>query len=313
MFSVVIPVYRNEGSISDLLGELRTLSQTVPSQLEAVFVVDGSPDRCYEILHEQLAQQPFSSQLLLHSRNFGSFAAIRTGLINAKGTHLAIMAADLQEPIELVQQSLEVMSRGEADIAIGFRQGRADPMMSRIFSRLFWGLYRRTVLSDIPEGGVDVFACTAAVRDELVRLEELNSSLVGLLFWVGFRRKLIPYVRQPRRHGDSAWTFARKVRYLLDSVYSFSDLPIRILKYTGLLSLLGAMLMGMVVLVAKLTGWTQVPGYTATILAVMVFGGFNALGFGILGEYVWRTFENTKRRPVAIVRAAKAFERRETR
>lgn len=298
--SLIIPVYKNEGSLPDLMVACATLAGSLSLSLEVVFVVDGSPDGCALWLRKHLPEQPFASQLCEHSRNFGSFAAIRTGLGVARGQYFAVMAADLQEPISLAQSFFERLSAGEADVTIGVREGRRDPLTSSLGSRAFWWLYRKLVLPEIPAGGVDMFGCAREVRDMLLTLDERNSSLVGQLFWVGFRRVEVGYVRQPRMHGESGWTFARKVKYLLDSVYSFSDLPIRLLKWLGGAAIGLALAASLVVLSARLLGLIDVPGYTATILTVIFFGGLNSLGLGVIGEYVWRTYENTKGRPLAI-------------
>jgi glycosyltransferase involved in cell wall biosynthesis len=312
LFSVVIPVYKNELSIPELLVELARLRHLLTQPLEVIFVVDGSPDQSFLVLKNDLPRQPFASQLIAHSRNFGSFAAIRTGLARAKGRVVAVMAADLQEPIDLIQAALESLGRDEADIAIGTREGRNDGALTRLTSGLFWSAYRRLVMPEIPPGGVDVFACNTQVRDELIRLEERNSSLVGLLFWIGFRRKLIPYIRAERRHGRSAWSFSRKLTYLLDSVYSFSSLPLRLLKWSGVAAVLVSMGVGGTVILARAVGLIDVPGYTPTILMIMFFGGLNSFGLGILGDYVWRAFENTKSRPLALVRTEVSFSPMET-
>lgn len=308
--SLVIPVYKNEGSLPDLMQACSELAAQLDGDLEVVLVVDGSPDNCFAWLEAHLGSQPFASQLLLHSRNFGSFAAIRTGLGAARGRRFAVMAADLQEPISLARQFFETLRANQADVAIGIRENRSDPLLSSLASRSFWWLYRKLVLPEIPPGGVDVFGCNEKVRDELLTLEERNSSLVGQLFWVGFRRVAIPYVRQARQHGESAWTLTKKVRYLLDSVYSFSDLPIRALKWVGGGSAALAVVVSGVVLVARLLGYIEVPGYTPVVLSVMFFGGLNAFGLGLVGEYVWRTFENSKRRPHAISSISREFSPR---
>jgi hypothetical protein len=125
--------------------------------------------------------------------------------------------------------------------------------------------------------------------------------LIGLLFWLGFRRGEVPYRRRRRRTGKSAWTLARRVRYLLDSLFAFTDLPLRMLSVVGVLGLTLAILLGLIVLWARLTGRIEVPGYSATVLIVMFFGGLNSLSLGLIGEYIWRTFENTKGRPSYIV------------
>lgn len=307
MLSVVIPVYKNEGSIPELLEQLRGVAARLDAPLEVVFAIDGSPDRCAEILRAELPKQPFASQIVLHARNFGSFAAIRSGLAAGRGDHFAVIAADLQEPPSLLVDFHTTLVGGGADIAVGQRTSREDPIVSKLFSAVFWWLYRRFVQPEVPAGGVDLFGCTRQVRDEILRLEESNSSLVGLLFWVGFRRAYVPYGRMARRHGKSAWTFSRKLRYLMDSVYAFSDLPLRLLTWIGGAALFAAVTAGIIVLTARLVGKIEVPGYTPIVLITTFFGGLNAAGLGIIGGYVWRAFENTKRRPSAVVRTTLQF------
>ena len=168
-------------------------------------------------------------------------------------------------------------------------------------------MYRRFVIPEIPKGGADVFGCTRAVRDQVLRLKEGNSSLIGLLFWVGFRRCLVPYERLPRREGKSAWTLGKKLTYLNDSVFSFSDLPIRLLTRAGLFGLAVSLFFSFGVLIWRLSGPTPVPGYAATVLVVTFFGALNLFGLGVIGSYVWRSFENTKGRPEYIVQAWEEF------
>ena len=233
MLTLVIPVYRNEGSIPDLLEAVKQLYRQFDGEMETVFVVDGSPDRCYEILRAALLCKPFPSQLVLLSRNFGSFQAIRVGLQLGNGDRFAVMAADLQEPPELVVEMDRALREGSIDVVVGVRDGRKDPFLSRVPAQIFWALYRRYVLPEIPAGGVDVFGCNRAFRDTLLELDERHSSLIAQIFWLGFRRKSISYVRQARQHGKSAWTIGRKINYLMDSIFAFTDLPIRMLIRIG--------------------------------------------------------------------------------
>jgi glycosyltransferase involved in cell wall biosynthesis len=308
MISLVVPVYRNSENITALVEAVQQLSDVLQGKLEAVFVVDGSPDDSYLKLAAALPRAQFRSQLLLLSRNFGSFAAVRAGLAAGRGDYFAVMAADLQEPPELVATFAQRLAEGACDVVLGQRTGRDDPLASRILSGLFWMLYRRFVQGEVPEGGVDVFGCSRAVRDQLVLLAENHSSLVGLLFWVGFRRQAVPYVRRRRQAGKSAWTFRKKLTYLSDSVFSFTDLPIRLLLRLGTLGLILSVALAAVVLMAKLLGDIPVPGYAATVLTVTFFGALNCFGLGIIGGYVWRTFENTKSRPNYIVASERRFE-----
>ncbi len=306
-FSLVIPVYKNEGSIPELLDTMAEMSRELAGELEVVFVVDGSPDRCHLLLEEQLPQCAFPSQLLLHSRNYGSFAAIRTGLAAAKGQFFAVMAADLQEPPELAVEFFRSLDNDEADILVGTRESREDPLASRIASGVFWSLYRRFVIPDMPPGGVDMFGCNGRFRDELLKLEESHSSLIGLLFWLGFRRKTIGYHRRVRKHGVSAWTLRKKLTYLMDSIFSFSDLPIRLLISLGVLGLSFAVGFGVIVALLRITGVMEVTGYAATVITILFFGGLNAFGLGIIGAYVWRAYGNTQGRPLSVVMRTAAF------
>lgn len=304
MNSLVIPVYKNEANLDRLLSELAKLAEQVAGEFEVVFVVDGSPDRCFELLRQKLPQQPFRSQLLSLSRNFGSFAAVAAGLEHARGSNIAVMAADLQEPPSLALQFFQVLGSGRADIVFGVRGGRSDPWLSELASNIFWLLYRKFVVKDIPAGGVDVFGCSGEVRDHLLRLQGIDTNLIALLFWLGFRREYIVYERQRRLEGKSAWTLGRKLRYCLNSVFNFTDLPIQLLLCAGALALVLAIGASILVVVAKLRGDIQVPGYTPIVLATLFFGALTSLGFGIVGQYLWLGLQAGRRRPRYIVRSA---------
>lgn len=307
VISVVVPVYRNAEGIPDLLAALEGLHRRLEGGLEAVFVVDGSPDDSHFELEEGLPRAAFPAQLLALSRNFGSFAAIRAGLEAARGERFAVMAADLQEPPELIEEFDRILRGGAHDVVVGRRAARDDPPAVRRTAELYWALYHRLVQSEVPPGGVDVFGCQRRVRDQVLALREANSSLVGLLFWTGFRRAEVPYERRRRKAGRSAWTLAGRLRYLADSVFAFSDLPIRLLFWVGVLGLGTSFLFALAVIGARLGGAIVVPGYAATVVAITFFGGLNCLGLGIIGGYVWRAFENTKQRPGYIVASRRVF------
>jgi glycosyltransferase involved in cell wall biosynthesis len=307
LLTLVIPVYRNEASLPDLLTAVEQLSQQLAGRMETVFVVDGSPDRCYEILRDELPRKPMRSKLVLLSRNFGSFPAIRTGLMHGDGDRFAVMAADLQEPPGLVLQMEQVLRSGEADVVVGVREARHDPFLSRWPAKVFWALYRRYVVPEMPPGGVDVFGCNLAFRDTLLQLQESHSSLVAQIFWLGFRRKTLPYVRQARAHGTSAWTLRKKVAYLMDSVFAFTDLPVRVLMRTGAFGAVVAAFFGLVVAVARLTGSISVPGYAMTAILIVFFSALNLLSLGIVGSYAWRAYENTKARPLSVALRVESF------
>lgn len=297
--SLIVPIYRNASSIAALVGAIEDIADQIDGGLETIFVIDGSPDGSRQLLLAALTTSKLEARVVDHSRNFGSFAAIRTGMGFARGERIAVMAADLQEPPELVVKFLRRLATGEVDVLAGERVSRDD--RGDTASKLYWRLYRRFVLGEIPPDGVDVFACTATVRDVICSLESVHTSLVAQLFWVGFRRELVPYGRLPSP-GESSWTLRRKLRYLSDSVFAFTDLPVRVLWMLGILGLTLAVLVALLVLTARLVGAITVPGYAPTILVLVFFASLNLLGLGIIGSYVWRAYETAKGRPGAIVR-----------
>jgi glycosyltransferase involved in cell wall biosynthesis len=308
MLSLVIPVYNNAQNLPRLFTAIETLAGRFPGGLEVVFVVDGSPDDSLAILRTYLARRTFPAKLIELSRNFGAFPAIAAGLRHGSGDYFAVLAADLQEPPELIVEFARLMREDKADIVIGERRQRADPLWSRAMSILFWKFYRRFVIPDLPAGGVDVFGCTRAVRDRLVEMKEVNTSLVGLLFWLGFRRMVVQYDRQAREGGRSGWTLQKKWRYALDSVFNFSDLPIRVLLVLGSVATVLAVVASTTVLVFWQLGLIPVLGYTPLMLAVATFGGLTSLGLGIVGQYLWLALQNARNRPAFVVRSIEDFE-----
>ena len=276
------------------------LLQQRPYPFEVVFVIDGSPDNSYALLKQRLPEMPFPSQLVSLSRNFGSFAAIRAGLAAAKGEFIAILAADLQQPVSSVGQFFAALEHG-ADIVVGQRSSRDDPWLSRVAATTFWKLYRRFVQPEMPVGGADSFACRRHVRDVLVALPEATTALVGLLFWVGFRRELVIYPRAARASGRSGWTLGRKLRCAFDTAFAFSDLPITTIVTAGLVGIGGSMVAIVAVLIGWMVGAVDVRGYTPVMLALLLSFSTTLLALGIVGGYVWRIFENTKGRPIPLV------------
>jgi len=301
MYTLIVPIYNNEDSIPALVEQLAKLNEQLERRLEIVFVIDGSPDHSLQRLVDRLPEMPYRSKIVVLSRNFGAFAAVRAGLARCQGRFFAVMAADLQEPPELILNFFATLERDEADVVIGTRAARQDPFLTRIASNVFWSVYRRTIQPETPPGGIDVFGCNQRFKEELLRLDESHSSLIGLILWLGFRRKCIPYTRIRRTHGRSGWTIKKRFKYLADSAFSFSNAPIRALAWLGVFGVSLSIVLSALVLWGRLTGRIQVPGYAPVILSVTFFGSINLICLGIVGSYVWRGFENTKRRPGAVV------------
>lgn len=307
--SLIIPVYKNAANIPSLLKAIEVIAQNYGNSFEAIFVVDGSPDNSYDLLNEHLATKSFSSQLIALSRNFGSFLAIRTGMEYARGKFIAVMAADLQEPPELIKEFFAALESDSADVIFGSRQKRNDSFWQAFLANSFWGVYRQIVNSEMPKGGVDIFACNQKAKKAVLEIKESHSSLINDLFWVGFRRLFIPYERKEREHGKTAWSLSKRFRYMMDSIFSFSDYPILFVLWTGVIGVILSLIIGIVTIVAKLSGLIAIPGYTTIVIIVSFLGSAIMATQGILGCYLWRTFENTKKRPLTIVDDVKVFKK----
>ena len=221
---------------------------------------------------------------------------------------MAVMAADLQEPPGLLTSMFSILNLGEADIVFGQRIGREDPLLYRMFSVAFWSLYRRLVLSDMPPGGADIFACTAQVRDAVLMFQEADSSLIAQLVWLGFRRAYVTYTRLRRQHGRSAWNFRRRMKYMADSIFSFTNAPLTILFWIGTAGIVLTSVIALVVFVAWIVGSVQVPGYTPIMLFIAFVASLQMLSLSVIGFYISRIFENTKRRPLRLIASVQEFK-----
>jgi hypothetical protein len=186
---------------------------------------------------------------------------------------------------------------------------RKDPLGKKLLSNIFWGTYRRFVIPDIPAGGVDIFACNIKVKNSILEIEERNSSLVAQLFWVGYARAYIPYERKEREVGESAWSFKKRISYMLDSVFSYTDLPIILLLILGIVGLLLSFLYVFIIGVAYSFGLISQPGFASQSILIAIFGSASLLGQGILGCYLWRVLENSKKRPLYFIDKKKEYKK----
>jgi dolichol-phosphate mannosyltransferase len=211
-----------------------------------------------------------------------------------------VIAADLQDPPELLKDMIARWRDG-VKVVLATRDSRADPLLSRLFSHLYYRLFRVLVSRDMPIGGFDFFLMDAQVNAQLLRCVEKNSSIPATLLWLGFRREIIHYHRAARQHGRSRWTFGKKFKYMYDSILSFSYYPLRLITGSGVLGLLVSLLYGVDVTVHRLKHPEDPPGWASLMIVTLFFSGLTMMAIGIVGEYVWRTFDAARRRPLFIV------------
>lgn len=298
--SIVIPVYYNEDNLKPLYEDLRKkFIDAIEYEYEIVMVNDGSQDRSYQVMQE-LAAQDKNIKIVSLSRNFGSHAAILCGLEKCTGDCAVVKAADLQEPTELLIEMIESWKKGN-NVVLAVRQDREESLGTKFFANTYYWLVRKAALANMPEGGFDVYLLDRKVINVLLSLDERNSALTGQILWSGFKTEQIPYVRLEREIGTSKWTLKKKVRLVTDTLFSFSTLPISLVTGIGTASFIGALVWGIVVLIFKLMGLIQVSGWTTLFIFNLFSFGIIMVTLGILGGYLWRTFDASRNRPTYIV------------
>jgi hypothetical protein len=299
--SIVVPMFKSEAHIPGVLAYIGRINSAVPGGVSVTFVIDGSPERERFLLPDLLSQLEFPAQVIRLSRNFGVGPALHAALGRCGGCATVVFGSDLQEPEELfVDFSRRILLDG-VDVTLGQRASRDDPFMMKLFARFYWWVNRKFLTNDTPKGGFDVFGLSRRARDALVSLPELNTNITSQLQWIGFDREYVPFHRRARQSGKSTWTMKRKVKLFADSIYGFTGAPIALITIIGILSASVFGVLSLLTLVGALMGLIEVPGY-ATLLLVSAFGhSVTVLTCGIIGGYVYRTFENSKSRPRYVI------------
>lgn len=302
LVSLVVPVYHNAPSLPDMLAAFQALAARNPQDdFEFVFVDDGSADNSYAVLISLQQTEPRMRVLKL-SRNFGSNPAIMAGLSQAKGEAVAAIAADLQDPPELIHDMLEKWRQGHK-VILAARAGRDDPGITSILADAFYALFRRFAIKTMPERGFDFFLLDRQVVDHINAIQESNPYLMGLILWLGFDPQVIYYDRRarPARYGISMWTLAKKIKYFIDSFVAFSYLPVRAASIMGfILSGIGG-IYALIVILGRLLFGIDVEGWSSLMVVLLIVGGVQMVMIGILGEYLWRNLDETRKRPRFII------------
>ncbi len=300
--SLVVPVYHNAPSLPDLLAAFQDLAGQNPQDtFEFIFVDDGSKDDSYAVM-QRLAQDEPRMALVKLSRNFGSNMAILAGLSLAAGDAVAAIAADLQDPPALIHEMLQHWRAGQK-VVLAAREGRDDPGLTALMADTFYALFRRYAIPTMPERGFDFFLIDRQVCDLVNQIEEANPYLMGLILWLGFDPHVIYYHRREREahYGVSMWTLAKKLKYFVDSFVAFSYFPVRMASILGfVLSFLG-ILYAVFVIVMTLFFGLNAEGWSSLMVVLLVVSGVQMMMMGILGEYLWRNLDETRKRPRFII------------
>ncbi len=302
LFSIVVPVYHNATSLPDLLVEIQKVAdKNASDEFEFIFVDDGSGDNSFAVLSDLADNEPRMRVIKL-SRNFGSNPAIMAGLSQAKGDAVAAIAADLQDPPELIHDMIELW-RNNNKVVIAARRDREDPFPTSLLADTFYKLFRRYAIKTMPERGFDFFLIDQQVCGLINEIQENNAYLMGLILWLGFDPYVLYYDRQVReeKYGQSMWTMTKKLKYFVDSFVAFSYFPIRLASGLGMVFSLLGLVYAIWVIVARLFLGIEAEGWASLMVVVLIAAGVQMLILGIIGEYMWRNLDETRRRPRFII------------
>jgi polyisoprenyl-phosphate glycosyltransferase len=301
VLSVIIPVYQNEGSLPLLAERLRIISvdlEKLGIDLYPVFINDGSTDGSGRELFEIKQSWP-QTKIITLTRNFGAINAIKCGFTNTEAHLYALLAADLQDPPEILLDMVIAWQEGHKFVVCE-RENRDDPLSSRLFSKLFYFLLRLLVLKDFPKGGFDLVLFDRDIRDVVVNSGK-STYIHTLLWWLGYKPYILKYERSKRVHGKSKWSIKKKINAFIDIFINFSILPLRMLSFFGIVMTVLSFGYAFYVLFFAVTQGTKVPGFATLAILLSFFMGSFFLSIGILGEYIWRIHSQLNGRPESVI------------
>ncbi|RPI56910.1 MAG: glycosyltransferase [Chloroflexi bacterium] len=302
-YSIVIPVYYNEGLLTDTMASLqRDVIDCNPGlSCEVIFVDDGSGDGSLAELIQIYEHNPDLVRILQLSRNFGQVSALLAGFARARGRCVVAMSADGQDPAALVNDMLHAHRQEGYEVVICTREGRDESLYRVLTSKLFYSLIRRLSFPQMPAEGFDFVLLGRRALTVLLRNQEVHPFFQGQILWLGFKARFIQYRRQARKIGTSRWTFGKKFTYLIDGVMSYSYFPLRLMSGTGIAVALLGFVYALVVLLFKIIWGNPVQGWTPLMIVVLIMGGVQMLMLGVIGEYLWRTLDQVRNRDPYIV------------
>ncbi len=298
--SIVTPCYFNENNLEDTYAAIRENVFEVDPEAdwEWVLVDDGSGDRTLEVA-KTLQQKDNRIKIVKLSRNFGEFRAIVAGLSVAKGEAIAVISADLQDPPEMILRMMESWKQGNK-VNLAVRGDREESRLKNWFADTYYKLIRKWVIAEYPRRGFDFFVIDRSVARQLVEMQEKNSSIYLQLIWLGYKPTILEYTRKEREKGVSMWTYSKRINLFVDTFIVFSHRPIRILTATGLVFGMLAFIFGIYVIIDKIVNHTPA-GWASVILTQLLTTSFQMVMMGVLGEYLWRNLDESRKRPLYVI------------
>ncbi|AKG37421.1 glycosyltransferase family 2 protein [Paenibacillus durus] len=305
-YSVIVPMYNEEEVISHTYERLKEVMDRCGDAYELIFVNDGSRDRSADIIRE-IADRDVHVKLIDFSRNFGHQIAITAGMDYARGEAVVVIDADLQDPPEVILELIAKWKQGYEVVYAKRLKRHGETLFKKITAKLFYRLLSRLTSVDIPTDTGDFRLIDRKVCDVLRELKEKNRYVRGLVSWVGFRQTMVEYVREERFAGETKYPLKKMIRFALDGITSFSHKPLKIASYLGFLLSFSSFVFLFFVLMQKWFTSRTVPGWASIVGVNLLFNGIVLMILGVIGEYIGRIYDESKDRPLYIVREAVGY------
>ena len=307
--SLVVPCYNEAENVAAFQDAVITAFEGCGYDYEIVFIDDGSKDATLHNLKKLHAAQRCPVKVISFSRNFGKEAGLYAGLQHASGDYISLIDADLQQRPEIVRDMVRILDEEpQYDVVAAYQDRRGEGKVLSFFKRSFYSIINRLSKVTLQPDASDFRTFRRSVRDSLLELAEYHRFSKGLFAWVGYETKFIPYTACPRASGTTKWNFWKLVNYAVEGIIGFSTAPLRLATCLGGVTGIAAIIYLIVVVLQKLICGIDVPGYATIIVLILLLGSVQLFCIGIFGEYVGRTFEQTKNRPVYLAKEILSYE-----
>ena len=307
--SLVVPCYNEAENVGLFQEAVMTAFAGCGYDYEIIFINDGSRDTTLHNLKKLYAQQKCPVKVISFARNFGKEAGLYAGLEHASGEYISLIDADLQQRPEIVRDMVRILDENpDTDVVAAYQDRRSEGAVLSFFKRCFYSVINKLSKVTLQSDASDFRTFRRSVRDSLLELGEYHRFSKGIFAWVGYETQFIPYTACPRAHGKSKWNFFKLLNYAIEGIIGFSTAPLRLSVYLGGFTAVGAVLYLLWVILEKLIWGIDVPGYATIIVLILLLGSMQLFCIGIIGEYVGRTFEQSKNRPIYVAKEILSYE-----
>ena len=299
--SLIVPCYNEAETVALFQQEVSKVFDPCGYPYEIIYIDDGSKDATLHNLKKLYHKQPCPIKVISFSRNFGKEAGIYAGLEHASGDYVAVIDADLQQRPEVVREMVNILdAQPDLDMVAAYQDRRSESRILSFFKKTFYKLINRLSNVTLRADASDFRTFRRPVAESILSVKEYHRFSKGIFSWIGYNTSYIPYTACKRAAGTTKWSFGKLFNYALDGIIGYSTAPLRLATYLGGFTALGALIYLLIVIIQKFTTGIDVPGYATIIVLILFLGSMQLLCIGIIGEYVGRTFEQSKNRPIYI-------------